>query len=180
MTRSRQQEFQGEGFKKPNDCFGGSLLKNSHAKVKRPLASTFPLHLVLRTHKSHFRLPRHYRKVNDLVVNTCAKHGVRLYKYANVGNHIHLLIKLPNIQRWSAYIRELTGQIAQLVQGLKAQDKGDAFWKQRPFTRIVRGWKQAFHKVIDYLELNRLEGDGFIDRAQTKTLKDLRAFFADG
>jgi REP element-mobilizing transposase RayT len=126
------------------------------------------------------RLPKTFRSVNQTVDRVCKKHGVRLYKYANVGNHLHMLIKVPHVRRWAPFIRELTGRIAQVAQGLKGPQKGiPKFWKQRPFTRIVRGWRRAFHTAKEYINLNFLEAEGFISRQETKTLKDLRAIFAD-
>lgn len=100
---------------------------------------------------------------------------MRLYEFANVGNHLHLLIKLPNRRSWNAFIRELTGRIAQQVE----KEPGTAFWKHRPFTRIVRGWKKAYQTAKEYVRLNILEAEGRINRRDTKTLKDLRMIWAE-
>lgn len=178
--RSGQLEFGGAGFIKPKDCFGGSLLKNSNAKCKRPLDSKLPVHLVLRARISSLKLPRTFAKVNSTVSQIARRHGVRVYKYANVGNHLHLLIKIPRLSAWAAFIRELTGRISQIAQGITGQKKGLKFWSQRPFTRIVRGWREAFQDIKQYIALNELEAIGFISRKETRTLKDLRAIFAVG
>jgi REP element-mobilizing transposase RayT len=178
--RISQLSFNLDGLQKPKDIFGGSLLKNSHAKTKRPLHSKLPIHLVLRSTISAMRLPKTYKRVNETVSRVCRKHGVRIYNYSNVGNHLHLLIKLPNVWQWAAFIRELTGRISQVAQGLAGSDSGVGnFWKQRPFTRIVRGWQRAFRIVKEYINLNQLEAEGYISRRETKTLKDLRAIFSD-
>jgi putative transposase len=180
-TRRRQQNFEGEGLKAPKDSFGGDLLKNGNAKIKRPLDSKLPIHLVLRNTKGGMRLPRTIVPVKLTINRIAHKHGVRIYEYANVGNHLHMLIKIPQRERWSAFIRELTGQLAQLVQGITGRQKGMAnFWKKRPFTRIVRGWRKAFQTARSYIELNLLEAEGMISRMQVKTLKDLRAIFESG
>jgi len=177
----RNPQLTFEGFNRPNDFFGGGHLKNSHAKTKRPLESKLPIHLCLRSNLSLFRLPKNYRKVNETVANICRKHGVKIYEYANVGNHIHLLIRIPSVRRWAAFIRELTGRLAQIAQGLKLSEKGvEQFWKQRPFTRIVRGWQKTYKIAKEYIQLNQLEAEGYISRKDTKTLKDLRAFLNDG
>jgi REP element-mobilizing transposase RayT len=177
----RQTQLKFEGFNKISDCFGGSLLKNSHAKTHRPLDSKLPIHLILRSVKGGMRLPKTFKLVNQTVDRVCKKHGVRLYQYANVGNHLHMLVKIPHVKRWASFIRELTGRIAQVAQGLKGPQTGlPNFWKQRPFTRIVRGWRRAFQTAKEYIHLNFLEAEGFISRAETKTLKDYRAIFADG
>lgn len=177
---SQQLEFGGQGFFKPRDCFGGGLLKNSNAKTKRPLDSKLPIHLSLRTSWGRLRLPKTFAKVNQAVADISRKHGVRIYKYANVGNHLHLLIKVPRLSSWAAFIRELSGRVAQIAQGITGPEKGRKFWAQRPFTRIVRGWREAFQTIKQYIVLNELETNGFISRKETKTLKDLRLIFAVG
>jgi REP element-mobilizing transposase RayT len=163
------------GFKSKKDSFGGSLLKNSNAKTKRPLDSKLPIHLVLRSKKGVMRLPKTFREVNQTVSRVAKKHGVTIYKYANVGNHLHMVIKIPARTRWSAFIRELSGRIAHQMHGFKKAK--ERFWLQRPFTRVIRGWRKAFRIVLQYVELNQLEADGFISRNETKALKDLRAIW---
>jgi REP element-mobilizing transposase RayT len=178
MKRSKpQQEFKIQGFKKPDVCFGGKQFKTSNPKVKRPLESKLPIHIILRANQGGMRLPKTYEKVQKIVYGTAKKYGVRIYEESNVGNHIHLVVKLSHIRRWRGFIRELTGRIALLMKMLKIAN--GKFWKYRPFTRIVQGWNKAFRIVKEYVQLNELEARGFINRAETKTLKDLSALFAE-
>lgn len=177
MKRDYQATFVGDDFKRLSDCFGGSLLKGN-PKMARPLDSKMPIHLVLRAEKSLMRLPHTFGKVNVAVASACKRHGVTLYKYANVGNHLHLLIRLSQRRRWAAFIRELCGRVAQLAQSLGGKMKAaDRFWKCRPFTRIVRGWTRAFKLAKDYVELNILEAQGFIRRSEVRNLRELREMF---
>ena len=178
-NRAKQFEFNDPLFKKPGDVFGGSQLK-SHPKVKRPIASKLPLHLVLRANQSSFRLPATYKVVNQTVRVIAKKHGVRIYKYSNNGNHLHVLLKLSRIHRWSPFIRELTSQIVQKLRELGVTFKVEKLWMGRPFTRIVRGWKKAFKTVKEYLYLNELEAEGRISRNEIRNLKDLRTLLDDG
>ena len=178
-NRAKQFEFNDPLFKKPGDIFGGSHLK-SHPKVKRPIASKLPLHLVLRANQSSFRLPATYKIVNQTVREIAKKHGVRIYKYSNNGNHLHVLLKLSRIHRWSPFIRELTSQIVQKLCELGVTFKVEKLWMGRPFTRIVRGWKKAFKTVKEYLYLNELEAEGRISRNEIRNLKDLRTLLDDG
>jgi REP element-mobilizing transposase RayT len=171
---SKQLSFSGKLFDKPKDVFGGSLLKGNNPKGKRPLDSKMPILLTLRAEKSGMRKLGIFHKVNGQVYSIAKKHGVRVYSYSNVGNHLHLLIKIPRISRWAAFIRELTGQIAQLVLKIIDLPKGLRFWKYRPHTRIVRGWKRAYKIAKEYVQLNELEASGSIDRRQTPNLRALR------
>lgn len=177
MTRGKsQQEFTGQGFAKPGDSFGGEALKGN-ARSARPLDSKLPIHLTLRATKSVLRTPKHFGIVERIISDVAKKHGVKIYKHANVGNHLHLAIKIPRVKRWAAFIRELTGRLG---LALKKAMGGEKLWLFRPHTRIVRGWKKAFRIVKEYIELNRWEAEGFISRKDIRTLKDLRLIFDVG
>ncbi|MGE0527386.1 MAG: transposase [Bdellovibrionales bacterium] len=154
-------------------------MKNSNAKRARPLDSKLPLHVVLRANQGGMRLPKTYATVCALIASTARKYGVRIYEQANVGNHIHLLMRMGKVWQWAAFIRELTGRIALAVRSADVLPKGGKFWKYRPFTRIVQGWGKAFKTVKEYVYLNQLEAEGFISRKETKTLKDLHAIWGD-
>ena len=176
----KQQEFKAKGLEKPKDTFGGSQFAKSNPKTKRPLESKLPLHVVLRANQGGMRLPKVYKQVNEMVVDIAKKHAVTIYEWTNVGNHIHLIVKLRNIISWNAYIRELTGRIALLLKRAKITKADQKFWRHRPFTRIVRSWQKAFRDAKEYVYLNWLEAERFISRQDTETLKDLRAIWADG
>lgn len=106
MPKAKQQEFKTKSLKKPKLSFGGDLLKGNNAKSKRPLDSKLPIHLVLECHKSVLRLPKVFGKVNREAARVCKKRGVTVYKYANVGNHLHFVLKIPGRRRWAAFIRQ--------------------------------------------------------------------------
>jgi hypothetical protein len=80
---------------------------------------------------------------------------------ANVGNHLHLHVKLSNRRGYAPFIRALTGAIAMLVSGAR-RDHGieGKFWDYRPFTRVIVSLK-AFLNLRDYIAINRLEGFGY-------------------
>lgn len=151
-------------------AFGGSLLKKSHAKTRRPISSKSPMHVVIRSSEARgqqsFRYGKNHAKINALVTRVCRKHGIRLYEYANVGNHLHLLIRVRKFFLWKAFIRELTGSLVMLVIGNAKRAK--PFFDQRPFTRVVNGWKRAYTIAKDYVVLNQMEALGLIDRTGIK------------
>ncbi len=167
-----QQKFTGQGFEQSSDAFGGELTSNP--KVKRPLHSKLPIHLTLRASKSVLRTPKTFGLVQRLIEDVARKHGVKIYRMANVGNHLHLAIKLPHVYRWASFIRELTGRMALALRSFLG---GAKLWMYRPHTRVIRGWRKAFAIVKEYIELNILEAYGIISRTQIKTLRDYRAIF---
>lgn len=171
--RQKQLQFTGADFIKPGYEFGGSQLK-SNPKTRRPLSTKLPIHLTLRARRSVLRLPKTYKFVRHEIERIAKKHGLRIYKLANVGNHIHLLIRLGRISAWKAFIRELTGRIAQGLMALGVKIKN--FWMYRPHTRVIAGWGRAFKVACDYIKLNQWEGRGVISRGDFKGVRDLRDF----
>lgn len=90
------------------------------------------------------------------------KYGIKIYEFANVGNHVHLLIKLSHRFTFSPFMRALSGTIALKVTGAnKLKGLKKKFWDYRPWTRIVE-WKKAYTIAKDYVIQNHLEAIGFI------------------
>lgn len=176
--RNKQLAFKGHGLERPKDTFGGHSFK-TNAKSKRPISSKLPVHLVMRTdgRKFSMRKPKAFILVDRIVYRTAKKYGVKIYEFANVGNHLHVLIKLRHVRDWAGFIRELSGRISQEMQSLRGPQKGENFWPFRPFTRVVASWRKAYQDCRDYVILNRLEGDGHIKRADTRRLSELSALF---
>lgn len=174
MRRKKQLEF--EGLRKPKDSFGGSLLKGN-AKTKRPLDSKLPILLTLRAVQGGMRLPKAFGKV-DAAIHRCAhKYGVKVYEYANVGNHLHFVLKIPRRASWAGFIRELTGEIAAQMKFLLAIK--EKFWMFRPHTRVVQGWKKAYNAAVTYVRLNTLEAEGHTNRYEIEKLKIMKEIFSE-
>lgn len=187
-------QFSSQDLKKIKSGYGGELLKKAAARKRgRPLATKAPMHLVLRSSlaKRHwsFQNPRNARKVSELVRRFSKKYGVRVLHGANVGNHLHLMIRLSNRHSYAPFIRALTGAIAMQVtdtnkwrlhgrsrsQGRERSAKISGkerssqappsqiklkFWDYRPFTRILEGGRREYFVVADYFLINRMEGSG--------------------
>lgn len=145
-------------------------------KVRRPFDPRQALHVVLKSSRARGELsmlhPRHCNHVRDLMDRLKARWNVRVYRYANVGNHLHLLIRAKSRSQWQGFIRELAGGIAMIVTGAR---KGHAlarsgsphlpesarrgFWDHLVYTRIV-AWRRDFDQVADYVCKNLWEAAG--------------------
>lgn len=176
MSKYQQVSFKNSGFKLTNS-FGGSLLKKSNAKNKRPLSSKLPIHVVLRSDvaQGNLSLLNKQYKIKKIIQNKASLFGIKIYSYANAGNHIHLLIHIKsgnNIQAkilWSKFIKSITGLIARLVTGAeKSTPFKNKFWTHKPFTRLVRSWLADFKQVKKYIFQNELETVGVIKYVSRK------------
>jgi len=119
--------------------------------------------------------PQHCNHIQALLHRLKKRWGVSVYRYANVGNHLHLLIRCRSRRAWQGFIRELSGGVAMIVTGAK---KGNAlkrsivpgtsvsnanagksirgFWDHLVFTRIV-SFGRDFNGVAQYVCTNLWE-----------------------
>ena len=127
------------------------------------------MHLVLRSSKAKgaqsFLRGKNPAVVGSIIKKFSLKYGVKVLSLANVGNHLHLHIKLSNRFGYTPFIRAVTSAIAMAVTGrsrwskTRSRAKKQKFWDLRPFTRVIVGLK-AFFTLKDYIAINRLEGQG--------------------
>lgn len=133
-----------------------------------------PIHLVFKANKSVLRLPKTLKRTNDLLKFKAKKYGVKVYNEANVGNHIHLVVRITNRKLWNGFIRDFTSSLSHELRTLGVLAKKQKLWRHRPFTRIVQGWTRAYKSVLDYVSLNQLEALGLIDRTKAAAIRRLR------
>ena len=173
--RTRKQEFlPGFNFKS-SFAHGGELAKGKR-KTVRPLDLKQALHVVLRSTRAQgvFSLlhPNNCDHVHGFTYRIARRLGVRIYRYANVGNHIHLLVRVSSRIMWKRFIRELAGGIAIIVTGAKkgaaltrpksnalAEGAKRGFWDHLTFTRIVLFGKD-FKNLCNYMVKNLFEAAG--------------------
>lgn len=156
-------------------AYGGELLKTRAGRASgRPLDTKNTMHLVLRSSKAKgdysMRKPGHSQKVKKILERFSKKYGIKIISFANVGNHLHLHIKIALRSAYKPFIRAITAAIAMAITGAsrwKTSALGK-FWDYRPFTRVVVGWR-AVKTLRDYIHINQWEGMG-VGRAQARVL----------
>lgn len=163
MQTAKQMGFQILD-EKAAKFFGGVYLRKSHAKAKRPVTTKRSMHLVMKSSlaKGERSFLKHAHGIQDVVREQAKRFGVRVYRYANAGNHIHMIILPSSRSGFNSFVRSLSGIIARMVLGAeRGSAKGLQFWDQRPFTRILE-WGREYRGVVRYLVQNSLEALGFI------------------
>lgn len=155
-----------ELLKKENSAYGGELLKTREGRSKaRPLDTKNTMHLVLRSSQANgkwsFKREKHKNRILKIIYKFSSKYGIKILAFANVGNHLHLHIKLSNRYTYAPFIRATTASIAMAITGTSRWcQNSEKFWDYRPFTRAVKGLK-AVLRLKDYLKINELEGFGY-------------------
>lgn len=157
--------------------FGGNHCTKRRFRVRRPLSTEAPIHLVLRSSQAvgqnSFLRPKNRKAICALLLRLGQKWGIEVQNFANVGNHLHLQIRIRNLRTYKPFICALTGGIATMVTG--GSQLARKFWDYRPFSRIVHGLK-GYLRLRDYLLINQYEGGG-VHRSQAICLvKGARVF----
>lgn len=155
--------------------FGGSTLKGN-AREKRPFHKNMFTHLVMRSRlavgeKSMLR-SQNRRLLEGIVRNAGKLFSVKIERYVNVGNHLHILIKAPTKLSQSNFLRTISGRIVRHIMKVEKGKPGrfEKFWDSKPFTRLV-SWGRAYRAVTHYLSLNSLEAIGFTKDTAREYLK---------
>jgi len=152
---------------KPHGHFGGRYLKNYNPKSERPMDSKKALHLVLKssqaTGEKSFKSEKYEAKIWDIIKHHADKTGIKIYEYANGGNHLHLLLRAKHRDDYTAFIKTITGLIARLVgNSERGNPLKKKFWDARPFSRVVSFAYREFNAIKTYLLRNTLEAIGWM------------------
>ena len=106
--------------------------------------------------------PKNQDHVDQHTRQIAARHGVKIYRYSNVGNHLHLLVKTPTRIAFQRFLRELAGVIATLVTGAIKGSPG-TFWDGLAYSRIVT-WGRDLKNLEQYFIKNIFEAAGLFTR----------------
>ncbi len=148
----------------PHPTQHGGSLAHKKRKNARPISVRRSMHVVLRSTRARGSWSlgsRDHRLEIDVMVKKFAKrYSVKVYRYANVGNHVHFLLKVRKRENLSNFLRVLTQAVAFLVTGTRKGNPIGKFWDALAFSRIV-DWGDDWENMLVYLEKNQLEGAGF-------------------
>jgi REP element-mobilizing transposase RayT len=95
--------------------------------------------------------------VRHVIERFAAKNGVRIFKFANAGNHLHLVVQAKRQERFKSFLRTISGLIARLVTGARKAKASGKFWDALAWSRIVN-WGKDLARVQDYVLMNEMEG----------------------
>jgi REP element-mobilizing transposase RayT len=163
IRTGRQLKFHSLTKRQTARHFGGILLRGN-AKEKRPLSNKDAIHLVLKSQLAvggrSFLQKKNSVRIESIIRKAAADNGLKIYHFVNVGNHLHLVVKLQQSNlaagraAFHSFIRAVTGLIARHVLGAERNNrKGIKFWQARPFTRIL-SWGRDYNFICRYMAKN--------------------------
>src|SRR5258706_8592030 len=83
--------------------------------------------------------------------------GVRVYDFANVGTHLHLLVRARRRESFQAFLRSFAGLVARWVTGARRGRPSGRFFHGLAWSRVV-AWGRDYLGVRHYVFRNEIEG----------------------
>ena len=159
----KRKQHQFHGFPKEQRAFAPGRRTTRASRQYRPRVTKEAMHLVLRSDraKGAKSLLKYDAVVRKVIAKIAGRHGVRVYRIVNAGNHLHITLKLSKQFLWKGFISGITGGIARALGFKRDENSKQGFWNSRPFTRAI-AWGRDYNVVKDYHVLNQLEVDGVV------------------
>lgn len=155
----------------------GHEIRRGQRKTARPFDRRIPMHVVFRSERAKgswsFLNQRNDRRVKHIIYDVARRTHVRIYKFANAGNHLHLLIRSRNKQDAQKFLRMVGGLIARAVTAAKKGNPVGKFWDSLVYSRLV-SWGREFFAVKDYIEINEMEAQEVWSRKLVKLARAQR------
>jgi REP element-mobilizing transposase RayT len=138
----------------------GGMVRTGRRKLDRPVSTRRPMHVVLMSQRARgpLSLRRHDRVVRDLLRRMAARFGIRVYDFANVGTHLHLLVRARRRDAFQGFLRSFAGLVARRVTGARRGRPAGPYFTTLAWSRIV-AWGRDYIGVRHYVFRNQIEGE---------------------
>ena len=139
----------------------GGILGAGKRKSARPVCAKRSMHVVLRAERARGRysllIPRNAKAIHHLLKKYAKQFEVSIYEFANVGTHLHCLLRAKTKAGFRNFLRVFSGQVAQQVTGAKPGNPlKKRFWDLLAYSRVVE-WGRAFQIAEKYVRKNILQ-----------------------
>ncbi|MBN8541401.1 MAG: transposase [Deltaproteobacteria bacterium] len=138
----------------------GGMTSNGRRKQRRPLATKKWIHVVLKSDRAvgskSFLTAKNQVFLERLLKLKARKFGVAIADFANVGNHIHLKIRIADRMEFGKFLKSVTAQIARFVTGARRGHPFGRFWQGLAYTRVLSSRYEEV-QLRGYIAANRLE-----------------------
>jgi len=138
----------------------GGDFRQGRRKLERPVSVRRPMHVVLRSERARggWSMKKHQAKIREALRACVLRSGVRVYDFANVGSHLHLLVRARRRDAFQRFLRTFAGIVARIVTGARRGKplRAGPFWSALAWSRVV-AWGRDFWGVRHYVFRNRIE-----------------------
>jgi REP element-mobilizing transposase RayT len=138
----------------------GGEVRRGQRKLERPVSTRRPMHVVLTSHRARgpWSLRRHDRAVRDVLRRMARRFEVRIYDFANVGSHLHVVLRARRREAFQGFLRSFAGIVARRVTGARRGRRSGRFFDRLAWSRVV-SWGRDYWGLRHYVFRNQIEGD---------------------
>jgi hypothetical protein len=141
----------------------GGALSLGKEKKARPIATKKPMHLIFHSSRARgawsFLHKQNRVRLENHLQATARRFNVKIFRFANVGNHFHLLVQAKRRADMQNFLRVFAQGVVFLVTGAKKGNPEGKFWDALAYSRIVE-WGREWKGMLDYVGKNLLEAKG--------------------
>jgi REP element-mobilizing transposase RayT len=136
----------------------GGAVRRHRRKLERPVSTRRPMHVVLTSRHASgaWNLRKHDRAVRGALRAMARRFGVRIYDFANVGSHLHLLVRTRRREEFQGFLRSFAGIVARRVTGARRGQPVGRFFTGLAWSRVVR-WGRDYMGLRHYVFRNQIE-----------------------
>ncbi len=149
----------------------GGGLRKGRRKLARPLDPKRPIHVTMRSSLARGKLSLVINsrplEIERLKARYSRKFQVRVYRMANAGSHLHLVVQGKTRQGLQAFFRAFSGSVARLVTQARKGSRFGRFWDELLYTKVL-SWGPQFKAALEYVRLNEMESWGVWHRSWSK------------
>ncbi|HEY8278126.1 MAG TPA: hypothetical protein VIH99_00795 [Bdellovibrionota bacterium] len=151
---------QASFWKNPGKSHGGGYRKGLR-KVARPIATKKPMHIILRSSRARgaWNFHKHANAMEAAVYRISKRFRIRIYRYQNVGNHLHLGVQAASRPEFQNFLRVLPQAVAFLVTKTRKGNPIGRFWDDLVCSRVVE-WGRDWSGLRKYFDKNKFEAAG--------------------
>src|SRR6266478_5398921 len=137
----------------------GGAVRRGRRKLERPVSMRRPMHVVMTSQRARgpWSLRKHERAVRDALRAMAGRFGIRIYDFANVGTHLHLLVRARRREAFQGFLRSFAGLVARRVTGARRGQRVGRFFSGLAWSRVV-SWGRDYVGVRHYIFRNEIEG----------------------
>ena len=102
--------------------------------------------------------PKHKAFIAALVQSQAKRYGVRIYQFKNLGNHIHVALRVFRRKDFTRFVKSVSSIIAQRMTGARKGKAFGKFFDQLVHSRIVEWGKDrrgVFAYIVNNEEIHR-------------------------
>jgi REP element-mobilizing transposase RayT len=138
----------------------GGDVRRGQRKLERPVSTRRPMHVVLASRRARgpWSLRKHDRVVREVLRRMARRFEVRIYDFANVGTHLHLVVRARRREGFQGFLRSFAGVLTRRITGAERSRPCGRFFASLAWSRVVT-WGRDYWGLRHYVFRNQIEGD---------------------